>query len=71
MEKHGSSSHGLFIAYAPADNPKIAVAVVIEHGVWGSNVAPVAKDILKEYFGLDSGSMPQDSIVPDAVRFTR
>ena len=31
------TSNALFIAYAPADDPEIAVAVVIEKGVWGSN----------------------------------
>jgi len=39
------------------------VAVVIEHGVWGSEVAPVAKDILREYFGMNNDSLPKDQIV--------
>lgn len=38
--------HALFVDFAPADNPRIAVAVVIEHGGGGSSVAaPVARDI--------------------------
>jgi penicillin-binding protein 2 len=38
--------HALFVNYAPADNPRIAVAVVIEHGGGGSTAAaPVARDI--------------------------
>jgi len=41
------------------------VAVVIEHGVWGSEVAPVAKDILREYFGMNNDSLPKDQIVVD------
>ena len=45
--------HALFVAYAPADDPQIAVAVVVEHGSHGgSAAAPVAKAILKSYFGL-------------------
>lgn len=71
FEHLGQSSNGLFIAYAPADNPQIAVAVVIEHGVWGSYAAPVAKDILKEYFGMNSDKLPQDGIVPDQPQLTR
>ncbi|MCK5811809.1 MAG: penicillin-binding protein 2 [Clostridiales bacterium] len=51
-ESH-ESSNGVFICYAPIDDPQIAIAVVIEHGVWGSYTAPVAKDILREYFGLN------------------
>ncbi len=54
-EKRGESSHGLFICYAPADNPEIAVAVVIEHGVWGAYTAPVARDVLMSYFRLNEG----------------
>lgn len=37
--------HGLFIAYAPLDAPKIAVAVVIENGEHGTAGAPVARRI--------------------------
>jgi len=44
-------SHGLFIAYAPAENPEIAVAVVVEHGQSGGGVAaPIARDIISRYF---------------------
>lgn len=49
-----SSSNALFVCFAPAEDPQIAVAVVIEKGVWGSYTAPVARDILAAYFGLDS-----------------
>lgn len=63
-EKLGESSHGLYVCYAPADDPQIAVAVVIEHGVWGANAAPVAKDILTEYFGLN-GNTVRETILPD------
>ncbi len=42
--------HGLFAAYAPAGNPKIAVAVVVEHGCHGGSAAgPVAKAIVSAY----------------------
>ena len=41
--------HGMYIGYAPFDNPKYAVAVVVEHGGSGSGAAaPVAADILAE-----------------------
>ena len=43
--------HALFVSYAPADNPKIAVAVVVEHGGHGSSAAaPVAKAVYEAYF---------------------
>jgi len=42
--------HGLFIAYAPADAPRIALAVVVENGGGGSrSAAPVARKVLDAY----------------------
>lgn len=42
--------HALFIAFAPADKPKIAVAVIAEHGSHGSSVAaPIAAKLIKQY----------------------
>jgi penicillin-binding protein 2 len=42
--------HALFIAYAPADDPQIAVAVIVEHGGHGgAEAAPIARQILDAY----------------------
>lgn len=39
--------HALFVCYAPVENPRIAVSVVVEHGGGGSTAAaPIARDIL-------------------------
>jgi penicillin-binding protein 2 len=44
--------HALFISFAPYDNPRIAVAVIIENGSSGSRVAaPIARAIMDEYLG--------------------
>ncbi|MGE5478699.1 MAG: penicillin-binding protein 2 [Bacteroidales bacterium] len=41
--------HALFVAYAPEDNPRYSIAVVVEHGGGGSAVAaPIARDIMIE-----------------------
>ncbi len=47
--------HALFVNFAPFDNPKIAVAVVVEHGGGGSTAAaPIARDItLQALYGED------------------
>ncbi|QGX97358.1 penicillin-binding protein 2 [Roseovarius faecimaris] len=47
--------HALFVNFAPYDNPKIAVAVVVEHGGGGSTAAaPIARDItLQALYGED------------------
>lgn len=43
--------HAWFIAYAPSDNPAIAISVLVEHGGHGSSVAaPVAKTITEAMF---------------------
>jgi penicillin-binding protein 2 len=42
--------HALFIAFAPADDPKLAVAVVVENGRSGSGTAaPIARKVLDAY----------------------
>ncbi|MDA1063547.1 MAG: penicillin-binding protein 2 [Proteobacteria bacterium] len=47
--------HALFVAFAPLENPRIAVAVVIENGSSGSRVAaPIARQIMDEYLGYGS-----------------
>lgn len=50
----GNQNNGLFVAYAPYENPQIAVAVIVENGGHGSTSgAPVAKAIFDQYFGLN------------------
>jgi penicillin-binding protein 2 len=45
--------HALFIAFAPLDDPRIAVAVVVENGSSGSRVAaPIARNVMDQYLGF-------------------
>ncbi len=45
--------HALFVAYAPAAQPEIAVVVVVEHGQSGGRAAgPIAKRIIQRYMEL-------------------
>lgn len=47
--------HALFIAFAPADDPEFVVVVVAEHGGGGSKTAaPIARKMIKQYFGVVS-----------------
>lgn len=58
--------HALFVAFAPADNPRYAVSVVIEHGSSGSAAAgPVARDALLRVL---TGDIPPLSAYPAAQR---
>ncbi|MCX8132042.1 MAG: penicillin-binding protein 2 [Clostridia bacterium] len=68
--KKGKSNNGMFICYAPADNPKIAVAVAIERGVFGYYTADVARDILAEYFNVNNKGTVDSTVKPDEVIFT-
>jgi penicillin-binding protein 2 len=44
--------HALFISFAPFDDPRIAVAVIVENGSSGSSVAaPIAKAVMDKYLG--------------------
>ena len=44
------TDHSMFIAFAPKDNPKIAIAVFIENGYWGSRwAAPIASLLIEKY----------------------
>jgi len=46
---HGQD-HSVFIAFAPKDNPKIAIAVFVENGYWGSRWAgPIASLMIEKY----------------------
>jgi peptidoglycan glycosyltransferase len=58
QHEKGKPPHAWFISFAPADDPKVAVAVVVEDGgVTGSEVgggrvaAPIAKDVMEAVLG--------------------
>lgn len=58
--------HGLFVGYAPVDNPRYAISVVVEHGGGGSSAAaPIARDIL--LFALNGG-VPPLTAYPESQR---
>lgn len=55
-------NHGLFIAFAPADQPEIAVVVVAEHGSSGSKAAaPIARKIIDSYMVNANEKIAQSS----------
>lgn len=66
-EMRNSSSNGIFVGFAPFSNPKISVAVVIEHGGSGGNTAPVARDIISSYldvYEINNNEFPSNSLIP-------
>ena len=44
------TDHSVFVAFAPKDNPKIAIAVLVENGYWGNRFAgPIATLMIEKY----------------------
>jgi len=53
--------HALFVAYAPYEEPRYALSVVVEHGnAGGAAAAPLARDIMTEVLRRDPASRPDD-----------
>jgi peptidoglycan glycosyltransferase len=49
----GAPTHAWFIGFAPADNPQVAVAVIVENGGTGGTVAaPIARQVMAAALGL-------------------
>lgn len=55
---HGQD-HSIFVAFAPKDNPQIAIAVTVENGYWGSRwAAPIASLLIERYLTGNPTSRP-------------
>jgi len=61
--------HALFIAFAPAENPEIVVAVVVEHGLHGGSAAAlVARAVLEKYFTSENRNQEVETVMlPEEV----
>jgi penicillin-binding protein 2 len=60
--------HAWFVSYAPAEAPKIAVAVLVEHmGHGGSAAAPLAKQVIEEFVKLQSVVPAIATTEPDRI----
>ncbi len=50
--------HSTFISFAPRKNPKIAIAVYVEHGVWGATAAVPIATLIEEMYLTDTITRP-------------
>ena len=49
--------HALFVGFAPVDDPRIAIAVIVENGEHGaSTAAPIARKVIDTYFGVEQAT---------------
>jgi len=56
----GKEDHSVFVAFAPFDNPEIAVSVVLEHGASGFSAGTIVRNILDAYFFTESNTPKEE-----------
>ena len=66
--KTGSAQTGIegktnawFVGFAPFDDPEIAIVVFVRNGEHGSYTAEVARDIIAQYFGMNTNQIMEDT----------
>ena len=52
--------HAWFAGYAPFEDPEIAIVVMVENGGHGNYTAEVVRDIMQEYFGMNTQDVQED-----------
>ena len=62
--------HSWFVAFAPAEHPRIAVAEIVENGGFGSALAsPIARQVMDTYL-LDANGQLKEPLPPGTVPLT-
>lgn len=65
---HGKD-HALFIGFAPYENPKIAIAVVVENvGFGGTHAAPIAKKVIESYLTKGKSSSQKNQMFTQVIQ---
>ncbi len=65
---HGKD-HALFIGFAPYENPKIAIAVVVENvGYGGTHAAPIAKRVIESYLTKGKSRNQQNQMITQVIQ---
>lgn len=59
----GNKVNGWFVCFAPFDEPEIAIVVFVEGGKHGSYTAEVARDIISQYFGIESERVIENNTI--------
>ena len=62
----GKNVNAWFAGFAPFDDPEIAIVVMVENGGHGNYTAEAVRDIMAEYFGMNSENVQEDmTVLPD------
>ena len=52
----GQTNNGIFVCFAPYEDPEVAIAIMVEHGQSGATIAFMAREILDAYFSIKESS---------------
>ena len=60
------TDHSIFVGFAPKNNPKIAIAVFVENGYWGTRwAAPIASLMMEKYLNKNINRKYLDKYIKD------
>ncbi len=59
-EAPNNQVHGWFVGFAPFENPEIAIVVMVENGGHGNYTAEVVRNIMEEYFGMNTQNVEEN-----------
>lgn len=72
-KRDDQNDHSVFIAFAPKENPKIAIAVYVEYGTWGGTwAAPIASLMIEKYLKeelSEKGKKKEERVVSTSILY--
>lgn len=70
-EAPNNKVHAWFVGFAPFENPEIAIVVMVENGGHGNYTAEVVRDIMAEYFGMNTQNVEENMSATPYVEIMR
>ena len=70
-EAPNNQVHAWFVGFAPFENPEIAIVVMVENGGHGNYTAEVVRDIMAEYFGMNTQNVDEDMTATPYIEIMR
>ncbi len=70
-EAPNNQTHAWFVGFAPFEKPEIAIVTVVENGGHGNYTAEVARDIMAEYFGMNTQNVEENMSATPYIEIMR
>lgn len=67
----GEVTNGWFVGFAPYESPEIAVAILIEDGATGGATGTVTREVIAQYFGMNSTNITEDVTAIPTIELQR